>query len=167
MAAAATTIQPVTDATSNNSFVPSANAQAPKSYTAEDIPKYLQLLQKPNATYDELLLGITGFRKMLSIEKDPPVEAVLNCGVLPAFVNLLDAESTKLRFEAAWSLTNIASTEYTRTVAEYGAVPKLVQLLLSNDANVREQSAWCLGNVAGDSYDLRDLVLAEGALSPL
>lgn len=164
--AAATTVQPTVDLASNK-IIPSTNAQAPKTYNADDIPRLLEMLQKPNATYDELLMGIQGFRKMLSIEKDPPVEAVLNCGVLPTFVNMLDADNSKLKFEAAWSLTNVASTDYTRTVAEYGAIPKLVQLLLSNDANVREQSAWCLGNVAGDSYDLRDTVLAAGALSPL
>ena len=78
---------------------------------------------------------------------------------------MLGATCSKIVFEAAWALTNIASTDFTNVVA--GAIPKLVQLLMHGDANVREQSAWCLGNIAGDSPVLRDQVFAAGGLQPL
>ncbi len=140
---------------------------AKKVYCVSDIPTCLALLQNPNSSHDDLMSGIQGFRKMLSVERNPPVLEVLNAGALPVFISLLDAEDSKIQFEAAWTITNIASTEYTRVVVDYGAMPKLIQLLLSNDPNVREQCAWCLGNVAGDSTDLRDAVLNAGALHPL
>lgn len=144
-----------------------ATVSGPKIFGPDDIPSLLSMLQKPGATSDDLLMAVQGFRKMLSVEKCPPVEQVLNSGVVPMFVSLLEYDMPKVQFEAAWALTNVASTEYTRSVVEYGAVPKLVQLLMSKDPNVREQSAWCLGNVAGDSPDLRDAVLGAGALQPL
>jgi len=72
-----------------------------------------------------------------------------------------------LQFEAAWALTNIASTERTSVVVESGAVPHLTQALLSACPNVREQAAWCLGNISGDGPSYRDCVLDAGGLEPL
>lgn len=55
------------------------------------------------------------------------------------------------QFEAAWALTNIASTSETRAVVNDGAVPALVRNLHHHNPDLREQCAWCLGNIAGDS----------------
>eukprot|EP00554_Chaetoceros_debilis_P003005 CAMPEP_0194083734 /NCGR_PEP_ID=MMETSP0149-20130528/9733_1 /TAXON_ID=122233 /ORGANISM="Chaetoceros debilis, Strain MM31A-1" /LENGTH=540 /DNA_ID=CAMNT_0038766185 /DNA_START=100 /DNA_END=1722 /DNA_ORIENTATION=- len=135
--------------------------------SAADIPNLSRMFQKVDATDDDILLAITGFRKMLSIEKNPPVRQVIDSNSLPKFVQLLTHSDPKIQFEAAWTLTNIASTEYTRSVVNSGAVPVLVQMLMSGNPDVREQSAWCLGNIAGDAPDLRDMVLDCGALDSL
>ena len=138
-----------------------------KKFTGVDIPALANVFRKVDATNDDILSAITGFRKMLSVEKNPPVREVIDAHVLTNFVQLLTHSDEKIQFEAAWALTNVASTEFTRTVVEYGAVPYLVQLLLSEHPDVREQCAWCLGNIAGDATDLRDLVLDAGAMDPL
>ncbi|TRY76591.1 hypothetical protein TCAL_00114 [Tigriopus californicus] len=109
-------------------------------------------------------------RKMLSRERNPPLDALIEANLVPRLVEFLTMEAApKLQFEAAWALTNVASgtPQQTMVVVEAGAVPHFVALLRSPDRNVCEQAVWALGNIAGDGAQLRDFVVNNGIVKPL
>lgn len=75
-------------------------------------------------------------------ERDPPIQEVVDCGVVPKLVQFLSLDQHPiLQFEAAWALTNIASgtNQHTKAVIDAGAVVELIKLLRSTNADVREQ----------------------------
>jgi importin subunit alpha-1 len=134
-----------------------------------NLPQMVASLQHPDPQVQ--LQATTHFRKLLSIERKPPIHQVIATGIaVPKFVEFLGRDDdAALQFEAAWALTNIASgtSEHTRVVIEHNAVPIFCRLLNSPNDDVREQAVWALGNIAGDSPECRDMVLHTGALTPL
>jgi len=134
----------------------------------ENLPALVQALHSDDPEVVEQ--ATQHFRKVLSVEVNPPIADVISAGLVPRFVLLLrEVTRPSLQFEAAWVLTNIASgtAEQTKTVVEHGALPVFVELLQSPNEDVREQAVWALGNIAGDCPTFRDLVLQSGGLHPI
>ncbi|CAA3004037.1 importin subunit alpha-like [Olea europaea var. sylvestris] len=149
-------------------FQPTVNVPQQVDKKLESLPEMIADVCSNDGTLQ--LEATTQFRKLLSIERNPPIEEVIRSGVVPRFVEFLARDDyPQLQFEAAWVLTNIASgtSDSTKVVIDQGAVPIFVRLLSSPSDDVREQAVWALGNVAGDSPKCRDLVLSYGALMPL
>ncbi|CAB4253882.1 similar to Saccharomyces cerevisiae YNL189W SRP1 Karyopherin alpha homolog [Maudiozyma barnettii] len=134
----------------------------------QELPQMIQQIQSNDL--QEQLSATIKFRQILSREYRPPIDVVIQSGVVPTLVNFMDQNQPEmLQLEAAWALTNIASgtSEQTKYVVDSGAVPLFIQLLYTGSVEVQEQAIWALGNVAGDSTSYRDYVLQCGAMEPI
>ncbi|XP_018399138.1 PREDICTED: importin subunit alpha-3 isoform X2 [Cyphomyrmex costatus] len=116
------------------------------------------------------LQAVQSARKLLSSDRNPPIDPLIDSGILPILVRCLEQHNNpSLQFEAAWALTNIASgtSAQTQAVVAAGAVPLFLHLLLSSQQNVCEQAVWALGNIIGDGPAPRDYVIKLGVVKPL
>jgi importin subunit alpha-4/3 len=114
--------------------------------------------------------AVQSVRKLLSSDKNPPIDQIIEAGMLPLLVECLSKnDQPSLQFEAAWALTNIASgsSRQTQSVVQAGAVEHFLRLLKSPHQNVCEQAVWALGNIIGDGPQCRDLVISMGVVPPL
>lgn len=114
----------------------------------ERLPEFSHLLHSDNI--EEQLRGATELRQLLSIEKNPPIQEVVDAGVVPRLAEMLNMDQyPQLQFEACWSLTNIASglSKFTKCVVDENTIPTFVRLMWSENEDVREQSVWALGTL--------------------
>lgn len=127
-------------------------------------PEIIHLINE--GTRDQQLIGLRSLRKLLSREPDPPIQEVINAGLVNRLVECLDSQQNSIVYESTWALTNITSgdSNQTQCVIKAGAVPKLMKLVNSTNLETSETAIWTLGNIAGDSAACRDLVIDNGGL---
>lgn len=130
-------------------------------------PEIIHLIME--GTRSQQLMGTVAVRKLLSRDKNPPIEEVIEANLVPKFTEFLSSSDQTLQFEAAWALTNVASgnSDQTKTVIRSGSIPQFINLIKSPNEQVQEQAIWALGNIAGNGVDSRDEVLDRGILLPL
>lgn len=171
------------------SGIPASTPMAPYKGTktsiaaelASRLPELSQALYSPEVeTRFEATVAI---RKAVATENNPPIDLVINAGLVPRLVEILSGKSygtfpedstmrsrlEDLQLEAAWVLTNIASGKHEETmyVVECQAVPVFIAFLRHERWEIREQCIWALGNIAGDGIELRNYVLTQNIMSPL
>lgn len=137
------------------------------------LPENLVKIVKQASVKDDptvQLMSVQSARKLLSSDRNPPIDQLIASGILPILVECLKChDNPPLQFEAAWALTNIASgtSAQTNQVVQVGAVPLFLDLLNSPQQNVCEQAVWALGNIIGDGPHLRDYAIELGVVDPL
>lgn len=151
------TVEPETPLTESNKQIP----------IDLSIPFIVENIQSTNP--QRQMAAVQSCRKLLSKERNPPLDSIIQSGVVPKLVEFLGSTEHLLQFEAAWALTNIASgySHQTRAVVEAGAVPLFVALLSNQHMNVVDQAVWALGNIAGDGSECRDFTIRCGIIPPL
>jgi importin subunit alpha-1 len=151
----------------NGLTVSSSTTEELKTRIAENMEVFHRIFLNPGIVIvEDLLTAVKDLRRLLSVERNSSVDLIIDAGALRYFVAFLtNNKYPMLQFEAAWALTNIASTSRTKDVADYeNAVPALVKILHSPDDNVREQAIQCIGIIAGESVSFRDRCLHEPGL---
>jgi importin subunit alpha-6/7 len=111
---------------------------------------------------------------MFLIVENPPIQQVIDFGVVPYLVRLLqNDDNPALQIEAVRAIASIADSDRPDDIGyliEAGVVPILIRLLSLTNESVRSEAAGALGNIAGDYEDYaeyRDVVLEAGALPAL
>lgn len=88
-------------------------------------------------TSDDILrqhYGLIGIRKILSIAENPPIQPVIDAGLVPKMIDYIKQEEyPQLQLEATWALTNVASgtTIQCQSIIDKGGIPLFVELLKS------------------------------------
>lgn len=139
------------------------------------LPEFVKLLFHTSEP-SHVLHGMRCIRKLLSVATNPPVDRVIESGVVLAIVQLLvgGVESgvltQQLLFETSWVLTNIASGTDAQTayLAQQGVIAALLNTVSSNadfssSLSIRESLAWLVGNVAGGGVEMRNYLLSLNA----
>lgn len=116
---------------------------------------------------EQQIIGTQKIRKLLSIERNPPIKEIVDANLVPQLVEFLYSNNENLQLEAAWAITNILSgqcREIDEFVINLGVVPIFINLLSSKHDGVQEQAVWALGNIAANNPGV---LLDHGILTPL
>lgn len=154
---------------------PMGHVQEPKMSPHEiaqalsNLPNTVAQLQ--SQTPSERYSAVVALRKLLSIEKNPPIDQVIQAGAITPLVVVLNSDPDQNnQFEAAWALTNVASgsTEQTQILLRNKGAEAFIGKINPNAASlVKEQAVWAIGNIAGDSHACRDHLLHLGTMNLL
>ena len=112
--------------------------------------------------------GLVGIRKLLTLQSSP-IQELIDIGITPELICLLDNSPPEFQYEALWCLTNIATgtSDQANSIVVKGGIPKILKLMDSPIEELKIQSIWIVGNLASDCQKIRDTLLKEKAFDKL
>jgi len=105
--------------------------------------------------------------KHLICSCDPPIQEVIDAGLVDDLISFLSAQDDKIKANACCILANVASGDHEQCGKVLPAMPILMQFLAASDPNLQDQACWAIGNLAGDSDEYRTILTANGVMKPL
>ena len=105
--------------------------------------------------------GLVGIRKLLSTSPSP-IQELIDIGIIPELISLLDNSPPEFQYEALWCLTNFAAgtKDQINCIVSKGVIPKIIKLMESSIEELKIQAIFILGNLVNDSK-IRDLIIKE------
>jgi len=105
--------------------------------------------------------------KHLMCSCDPPIQEVIDAGLVDDLISFLSAQDDKVKANACCILANVAAGDHEQSGKVLPAMPILMQFLAASDPNLQDQACWTIGNLAGDSDEYRTILMANGVMKPL
>ena len=94
-----------------------------------------------NNNIEEKFIGLVSLRKILTLNKNAPISDVVNAGLIPEFLELLNSKIYEFQYESLWCLTNISSgnSEDTYSIVNKNGIEIIIGKFDSNISEIQEQ----------------------------
>ena len=105
----------------------------------ELLGKYIESFKSNNV--EEKFIGLVSLRKILTLNKNAPISEVVNAGLIPEFLELLNSKIFEFQYESLWCLTNISSgnSEDTYSIVNKNGIEIIMEKFDSNISEIQEQ----------------------------
>jgi importin subunit alpha-2 len=128
-----------------------------------ELSKFSEILssfrtQKINQKY----LGLVGIRKLLLLSPSP-IQELIDIGIVPEIISLLDNSPAEFQNEALRCLTILSegTSDQISIIVSKGVIPKIVTLMDSSIEELKIQACFIIGNLANDCPKVRDTLIKE------
>ena len=112
------------------------------------------------------LVGIKEVKSVASRELNPPIDQLVDLGIIPILVDCLKKGNEELAWEANSILAIIVSgsSEWAEKIVAVGAVPELLKLLSSPNESLRERVVQILGHMVDAGNESAKECYRQGVL---
>ena len=103
---------------------------------------------------------------------DVQTQVIINCGSLPALLQLLGSGKDGIRKEACWTISNVTAGNSTQiqAVIDANIIPPLINLLSNGDFKTRKEACWAISNATSGGLQKPDQIrylVEQGCIKPL
>ena len=136
-----------------------------QDYTTDQVQELAKAIQKSDKND---LNNLKSLRKAFA-QGSELISAFLKVdNSLRAMVGHLTSNNAQFQLEAAWCITNLATGVHEDTMKVLKAsAAYLITYLSGQNIQLQDQCAWALGNFSGDSQECRDILRAQGIITPM